>query len=135
MDYNDWVKAWTSIKVLLIGYSAGIALAALLLGEIPGLRTLAGGTLTRAMQHVTLEQRADSLRGSLDVARQLGLGLRLGHDAIAVTADHRQHAVREVAVLVGELLQRRAGCLDQLLLGDLGAEIAIVGRPVGSDDG
>jgi hypothetical protein len=28
-----------------------------------------------------------------------------------------------------------AGGLDQLLLGDLGAEIAIVGRPVGSDDG
>ena len=28
-----------------------------------------------------------------------------------------------------------AGGLDQFLLGDLGAEIAIVGRPVGSDDG
>jgi hypothetical protein len=28
-----------------------------------------------------------------------------------------------------------AGGLDQFLLGDLGAEIAIVGRPVGADDG
>src|SRR5882672_10850512 len=28
-----------------------------------------------------------------------------------------------------------AGSLDQFLLGDLGAEVAIVGRPVGSDDG
>src|SRR4029079_610514 len=28
-----------------------------------------------------------------------------------------------------------AGGLDQFLLGDLGAAIAVVGRPVGSDDG
>src|SRR5712691_1144707 len=28
-----------------------------------------------------------------------------------------------------------AGGLDQFLLGDLGAEVAVVGRPVGSDDG
>jgi hypothetical protein len=28
-----------------------------------------------------------------------------------------------------------AGGLDQFLLGDLGAEIATVGRPLGSDDG
>jgi hypothetical protein len=28
-----------------------------------------------------------------------------------------------------------AGSLDQFLLGDLGAEVAVVGRPVGSDDG
>ena len=28
-----------------------------------------------------------------------------------------------------------AGSLDQFLLGDLGPEVAIVGRPVGSDDG
>ena len=50
-----------------------------------------------------VEQVLDRLGQAVEVLRQLGGGLGLGHHAVAVAVDHRQRAAGEVAVLVGEL--------------------------------
>ena len=74
----------------------------------------------------------DVLGQALEVGDERGVDVDVGHDPVAVAADHRQRAAGEVAELVGELglvalLEGRGGDRAVLAEGDVAQEVVAQG--------